>query len=133
MAVSEESRHRMYQRLEDVMGHDDATTLIEHLPPVGWSGVATRLDVDAGFAAAKNDVDAGFAAAKKDVDARFAVVEHQFREVRSDMRAMEERITLRVEATLHQEISSLKSTFLMSLIAANATFVALVLAVTKLG
>ena len=32
MAISEESRHRLYQRLEDVLGHDEATVSMEHLP-----------------------------------------------------------------------------------------------------
>ncbi len=46
MAITEESRHRMYQRLEEVMGHDDASILMEHLPPVGWADVATKRDLD---------------------------------------------------------------------------------------
>ena len=46
MAITEESRHRMYERLEEVLGRDQAATLMEHLPPVGWADVATRRDVD---------------------------------------------------------------------------------------
>ena len=46
MAISEESRHQLYQRLEDVLGAAEATTLMEHLPPVGWADVATRRDLD---------------------------------------------------------------------------------------
>ena len=36
----------MFSRLEAVLGHDDATMLMEHLPPVGWADVATRRDLD---------------------------------------------------------------------------------------
>jgi hypothetical protein len=46
MAISEESRHRLYQRLEEVPGAGEATTLMEHLPPVGWADVATKRDLD---------------------------------------------------------------------------------------
>ena len=46
MAVDERSRHELYRRLEDVLGSEAATTLIEHLPPVGWADVATKRDLD---------------------------------------------------------------------------------------
>lgn len=46
MALTEENRHRLYQRLEQVLGREEATTLMEHLPPVGWADVATKRDVD---------------------------------------------------------------------------------------
>ena len=42
---SEESRYALMRRLEDVLGHDEAVTLIEHLPPVGWAEVATKHDL----------------------------------------------------------------------------------------
>ena len=47
MAISEESRHHLYQRLEEVLGPEEATVLMEHLPPVGWADVATKRDLDA--------------------------------------------------------------------------------------
>ena len=46
MAISEESRHRLYNRLEEVLGTEGASTLMEHLPPVGWADVATKRDLD---------------------------------------------------------------------------------------
>ena len=47
MAINEESRHELYRRLEEVLGHQQAATLMEHLPPVGWADVATKRDLDA--------------------------------------------------------------------------------------
>ena len=35
MAIDERSRHRLYQKLEQVLGPEEATVLMEHLPPVG--------------------------------------------------------------------------------------------------
>ena len=49
MAITEEARHRMYQRLEEVLGREQAATLMEHLPAVGWADVATRHDLDRGL------------------------------------------------------------------------------------
>lgn len=46
MAITEETRHRLYQRLEAVLGADEAAILMEHLPPVGWADVATKRDID---------------------------------------------------------------------------------------
>ena len=46
MAITEEGRHRLYERLEEVLGREQAATLMEHLPPVGWADVATRRDLD---------------------------------------------------------------------------------------
>jgi hypothetical protein len=47
MAVDERARHRLYERLEAVLGPEEATILMEHLPPVGWADVATKRDLDA--------------------------------------------------------------------------------------
>ncbi len=46
MSVDERSRLQMFRHLEEVLGLEDATTLIEHLPPVGWADVATKRDLD---------------------------------------------------------------------------------------
>lgn len=46
MTISEHSRHELYTRLQDALGSEAATTLMEHLPPVGWADVATKRDLD---------------------------------------------------------------------------------------
>jgi hypothetical protein len=45
MAVDEHTRHQLHQRLDQVLGDQHATTLMEHLPPVGWADVATKQDL----------------------------------------------------------------------------------------
>lgn len=46
MAVDERARHELHGRLDDVLGRDEATTLMSLLPPVGWADVATKHDLD---------------------------------------------------------------------------------------
>jgi hypothetical protein len=46
MSIDERTRHRLFLRLEDILGPEEATTLMEHLPPVGWADVATKRDLE---------------------------------------------------------------------------------------
>ncbi len=47
MAVDDRTRLNLHRKLEAVLGHDDADTLMAHLPPVTWQDVATKADVEA--------------------------------------------------------------------------------------
>lgn len=46
MAVTEETRHRLYRHLEEVLGPEEATKMMELVPQVGWGDVATKRDID---------------------------------------------------------------------------------------
>ena len=47
MTIDERQRHDLHQRFEDVLGDEQADTLMELLPPVGWADVATKADLSA--------------------------------------------------------------------------------------
>jgi hypothetical protein len=47
MAVDEQRRLRLYEAVKQVLGEQEAATLMEYLPPVGWADVATKRDLDA--------------------------------------------------------------------------------------
>ena len=47
MALDERARHQLFLRLEQALGPEQAETLMELLPPVGWADVATKRDLDA--------------------------------------------------------------------------------------
>lgn len=70
--LPERSRHELYRRLEEVLGPEAATTLIEHLPPVGWADVATGHDL----ARLEQRIDQRLTAATSDLRATF---EHELR------------------------------------------------------
>ncbi len=76
MAISEESRYHLYQRLEEVLGVEEATTLMEHLPPVGWADVATKRDLDALAVATKRDIDALAVTTKSEIDTLAVSTKH---------------------------------------------------------
>jgi len=60
VAIAERSRHDLYVRLEAALGAQEATTLMEHLPPVGWADVSTRTDVALQLQALEGNLRAEF-------------------------------------------------------------------------
>jgi ElaB/YqjD/DUF883 family membrane-anchored ribosome-binding protein len=46
MAMDERSRYRMPQRIAEVTDEETAVTLMAHLPPGGWTDVATQADIE---------------------------------------------------------------------------------------
>ncbi len=57
MTITDADRHRLYDALVATLGEQEATILMEHLPPVGWADVATKTDLDHLRAATKADID----------------------------------------------------------------------------
>jgi hypothetical protein len=96
LAITEENRHQLYRRLEEVLGHDEATVMMEHLPPVGWAEVATKRDLDALAVATKRDLDALAVATKRDLDA-LAVA------TKRDLEALEARLDAKLERALREQ------------------------------
>ncbi|MGH2773266.1 MAG: hypothetical protein ACRDIU_09050 [Actinomycetota bacterium] len=44
--VGEGDRQKLAERLADVLGKDEAMTLMESLPPVAWADLATKKDLE---------------------------------------------------------------------------------------
>ena len=49
MAIDEPTRYRLHQRLDEVLGRDEAAALMACLPPLGWGDVATKADLRSGL------------------------------------------------------------------------------------
>ena len=115
MVLDERSRHQLYLRLEEVLGPEAATTLMEHLPPVGWADVALKRDLDAlehrldlrfdaidqRFGALEERIDQRFGALEERIDLRFDAMDQRFE-------ALEERIDVRSEALEHKLMSAFR-------------------------
>ncbi|MCZ7631538.1 MAG: CCDC90 family protein [Microthrixaceae bacterium] len=44
--MTEDIRHRIHNRLDELMGTEEATALMEAFPPTGWADVATNADLE---------------------------------------------------------------------------------------
>ncbi|MDQ6697247.1 MAG: hypothetical protein M3Z46_07290 [Actinomycetota bacterium] len=138
MAIDERDRHRLHQRLDDVLGVAEAATLMSHLPPVGWLDVTTNQQLSA-FEAR---MDARFEA----VDARFEAVDSRFEAVDSRFEALQGRMDARFE-TADAKLDVLRHDFgerlalglrdqlrvlVFTFIACMLTFASVVIAAVKL-
>ena len=72
MALTHAQRTSMFNTLAQVMGQDDAETLMQHLPPSGWDNVATKEDLRAGLAETNAAMATGFAEIKEVITAGLA-------------------------------------------------------------
>ena len=68
MTITEANRHQLHQALITALGEEEAATLMEHLPPVGWADVATKTDIDNLRIATKTDIDNLRVATKTDIN-----------------------------------------------------------------
>jgi hypothetical protein len=49
MAIDERARHRLYRKLEEILGSEEAGTLMDHLPPAGFADLVTKDDLRLGL------------------------------------------------------------------------------------
>jgi len=103
VSITEESRYQLYKRLEDTLGADDANTLMEHLPPVGWADVATKSDL----AVLRDHVDAEIAGLRRDVEHLEARMEWRFAAIDLRFESMEHRFDGALPSGLHKQFVQL--------------------------
>ena len=86
MTTTEAERLRLLQRLEEVLGPDEATTLMDHLPPLGWSDVATKHDLAANRVLTKSDLDLGLGEFRIEFGEFRTEIREEFAEFRTETR-----------------------------------------------
>jgi hypothetical protein len=119
MAVDERSRHELYRRLEDVLGPEAATTLIEHLPPVGWADVATKHDL---------------AALEQRLELRFDRIDDRFARTDDRFAAMEDRISAMgsdLRASFEHELRGQTMTMMFGMVGVVMTMAVLAFALAR--
>ena len=143
MAITEDGRFRVQRKLREVMGDEEAVLLMELLPPVGWSGVATRRDLDhleqkmdtrfEAVDARFDRLDARFASVEarfESIDARFESIEARFESIDHRLEATEARLMSHVDRGLRRNLTVMVTVLLATTGAANA---ATVMALGALG
>jgi len=107
MAVDERRRHELHVGLEELLGRERATTLMELLPPVGWSDVARRADLDRLEAVLGARIDA----LADRTDARFKQIDARFGSTDARIEGLSERMEAGF-ATLRAELGQAKGELL---------------------
>lgn len=118
MALDKRSRHQLHLRLEETLGPDGATTLMEHLPPVGWADVATKRDLDALEERLGHRIDA--------LDERLS---HRIEGIEVRIDGLEQRLELRFEAMEHKLMAAFRGE-LQTVLTAQGRHLAITLAGT---
>lgn len=80
MTISEGQRFEMHLGLRKTLGDNVANSLMEHLPPSGWSDVARTADIDR--------IDARIDRLEARIDRLEADMKEGFQSIRSSMRVM---------------------------------------------
>ncbi len=134
MVVDERSRHELYRRLEEVLGPDAATTLIEHLPPVGWADVATKNDLtgleqrmDLRFARLDERLEGRF----NSIDERFTAMDDRITAATADLRATFEHEMRLQSESFGQQLRSQTTTMVFGLVSVVLTMAALAFALAR--
>lgn len=92
MAIDERQRHLLHEKLDDVLGPDEAATLMAHLPPVGWADVARRSDVDHLGETLRAEFRSDLHGLRAEMHREFGEVHKEFGEVRKEIGQVREEI-----------------------------------------
>ncbi|MGH3665944.1 MAG: hypothetical protein ACRDU8_07645 [Egibacteraceae bacterium] len=125
MAVDERARQALLRRLEELLGAEHAMTLVEHLPPGGWSAVATREDL---------------AALELRLSLRLDGLDQRIDGLDQRIDGLTERIDLRTEsvgdrlsARFHAELAAQTRTYMLATAGAILTTASLAFAAARVG
>ncbi len=144
MAISEEARHRLFGRLEAVLGAEEAATMMAHLPPMGWGEVSTRHDVEGLGVALRGEMAVLGAELRSEMAQLGGELRSDMAELRGDVAGLRgemaglrgEMIGLRGEmtglgGTLRAEIRTQTRSLFLSLVGLQMTAAALAVAVAR--
>lgn len=141
MAISEEARHRLFGRLEAVLGAEEAATMMAHLPPMGWGEVSTRRDVEGLGVALRGEMAVLGAELRSEMAQLGGELQSEMAvlgaELRSEMAGLRGEMTgLRGEmtglgGTLRAEIRTQTRSLFLSLVGLQMTAAALAVAVVR--
>ena len=104
MSVDEGARFRLFESAQRQLGHDEAVTLMEMLPPLPWSDVATKEDLSSLGAAMKSDL----AVLGSELRAEMSQLKGELRSDMSDLKGELRSDMSDLKGELRSEMSDLK-------------------------
>jgi hypothetical protein len=122
--LDERARHELYRAAEQLLGEEQANTLMSLLPPVGWADVATKDDLHQLEARLVARFDGRFA----QIDGRFAQIDGRFAQIDLRFAEFESRFEARLERALREQTRTL----VLGLVGAMATMTSLCLGAVAL-
>jgi hypothetical protein len=131
MSVTESERHHLFNCFEEHMGPERAATMMNLVPPVDWSDIATNSRIEPRFDAIDrrfDSVDSRFDA----IDSKFDAVDSRFDVVDSKLEALENRVDAKLER-LRSELLRTLGTWLFLSQAAVIAAISVVIALVALG
>jgi hypothetical protein len=123
MAISASARHHLFRKLEELLGPEDATTLIDSLPPGGWENVATKDDVRA--------VQGELQVLGAELRQEMAEMENRLAS-KADLREFEHRITEHIDMRVDVRLAATQRSTIGWMVAMNATMLTAVIAAVRL-
>lgn len=79
--IGEERRLALLERLTELLGKEEARTLMESLPPVAWTHMATKEDLRALEERLRTDFNGQFAQLNAKIDGGFARIRGEFTKI----------------------------------------------------
>jgi hypothetical protein len=154
VSVTERDRRRLFKAFEETWGEEIAMIIAEHLPPGGWSEVATQHDIRAvqrdievvrtelrnelhyetgalrkDIEALRETTEARFEGLRQEMNGRFASMGSRFDSVDSKFDSLEHRLSSRMDQKFAEQTRAMIVAFVGALMA----FGSLVLAAAMLG
>ena len=105
MTVDDRTRMELHRRLTEVLGDQEADTLMAHLPPVTWQNVATTDSVDSARLVLTTQIDALRSDIERNLTELRTDLQTQINELRSDT----ERQLTELRTDLGGQINELRS------------------------
>lgn len=102
MAISEQARHEMHRKLEEVLGAEDAARLMSHLPPQGWADVATKVDLDHLAALTRRDIEISEGRLSAQFEGRFGALERRIDRIDAGLGARIDGLDARMDGLGHR-------------------------------
>ena len=123
MSGNAHARNELHDRLVDAIGREAANTLMEALPPIPWSDLATKADVSevvTRLDGVESRLD-GVETRLDRMDLRFDRIDARFEAVAKDAASMEERLTTRMESMEHRITAALRGYIITAVTAQTRT------------
>lgn len=140
MTISDETRYQLHQRLDAVLGAEEAGTLMAYLPPLGWADVAMRRDLDHAVTMLRSELAVGLAGLRTELREVETGIRRELhdsqgairRELRDELRGVE----VGIRSELHDSVGSLRSqqqTLFFGLVGLQASAAGIALAISQLS